>query len=199
MLHYRLVSAFGSLSLRFVFVMMIDIPALLKRIADGDEAALSALFHHFGSKVYGMAYTVLKNTALAQEVAQDTFMHIWKNPAAWDASKGQFSSWLLTVTRYSAIDRLRREVRRTGQDVELRDEIATDENDDSLIHRLESDDAIRSLAHLPDEQRRVIELAYFQGMKHSEIAEFLHTPLGTVKTRLRLGLHKLRDLLNNQS
>lgn len=178
--------------------MMIDIPSLLKRISLGDEAALAALFTEYGTKVYGMAYTVLKNTNLAQEVAQDTFIQLWKNPSAWDSSRGQFSSWLLTVTRYTAIDRLRREVRRTGQDVELRDEIASDENDDSLLSDLESKDLLKLLSHLPDEQRRVIELAYFQGMKHSEIAEFLGSPLGTVKTRLRLGLQKLRDLLNNQ-
>ena len=178
--------------------MMTDIPSLLQRMTHGDESALTALFAEYGSKVYGMAYTVLKNTNLAQEVAQDTFMQLWKNPAAWDASKGQFSSWLLTVTRYTAIDRLRREVRRTGQDVELRDEIVSDENDDSLIRRLESNYLMTLLPHLPEEQRRVIDLAYFQGMKHSEIAEFLPAPLGTVKTRLRLGLLKLKDMLNNQ-
>lgn len=178
--------------------MMIDIPSLLQRITDGDETALAVLFSEYGAKVYGMAYTVLKNTHLAQEVAQDTFMQVWKNPAGWNPTKGQFSSWLLTVTRYSAIDRLRREVRRTGQDVELHEEIVIDENDDSLIQRLESNHLMTLLPHLPEEQRRVIDLAYFQGMKHSEIAEFLNSPLGTVKTRLRLGLHKLKEMLNNR-
>jgi len=178
--------------------MKTDIPSLLQRITDGDETALAVLFADYGAKVYGMAYTVLKNTSLAQEVAQDTFVQVWKNPAAWNPTKGQFSSWLLTVARYTAIDRLRREIRRTGQDVELHDEIASAENDDSLLRQLESNHVVTLLHHLPTEQRRVIELAYFQGMKHSEIAEFLQSPLGTVKTRLRLGLQKLKDLLNNQ-
>ena len=178
--------------------MMTDIPSLLQRMTHGDEAALAALFAEYGSKVYGMAYTVLKNTHLAQEAAQDTFMQLWKNPTAWNPTKGQFSSWLLTVARYTAIDRLRREIRRTGQDVELRDEIVSDDDDDSLIQGMESNHLKTLLHHLPDEQRRVIDLAYFQGMKHSEIAEFLNSPLGTVKTRLRLGLQKLKDLLNNQ-
>lgn len=177
--------------------MMTDIPTLLQRMKDGDEAALAALFNEYSAKVYGMAYTVLKNTSLAQEVAQDTFVRVWKDPAAWDPSKGQFSSWLLTVARYTAIDRLRHELRRTHQNVELNDELTSDEADDETTLLFETYQLKTVLHHLPDEQRHIIELAYFHGLKHSELAESLQLPLGTVKTRLRLGLQKLRSLLQS--
>jgi RNA polymerase sigma-70 factor (ECF subfamily) len=178
--------------------MSFEIADVLKRIGKGDETALAVLFAEYGQHVYSMVYRVLQNNALAQEVTQDTFLKIWKNPRAWDASKGQFSSWLLTTARYTAIDRLRYETRRTGKNMPLHDEIMAEVDGDEPLS-VDPQRLHAVLGHLPDEQRILIELAYFKGMKHSELANSLNLPLGTVKTRLRLGLQKLRHLLTNES
>lgn len=174
-----------------------QIASLLRRIADGDDAALAVLFAEYGGRVYSLVLTVLRNDALAQEVTQDTFLKVWQNPGAWDASKGRFSSWLLTTARYTAIDRLRHEMRRTGHNTALHEGIPAQVDDDPTAS--ERDQLAALLRDLPDEQRVVIELAYFRGLKHSELAQALNLPLGTVKTRLRLGLQKLRRLLTDQS
>lgn len=171
--------------------MSFDAAPYLRRVARGDEAALAVIYAQFGGPVYSLALRVLGDSALAQEVTQDVFLKVWTNPSAWDANKGQFSSWLLTLTRYTAIDRIRREIRRTGKDVELDENVETQVDDQS-----DTPDRLHSLMlHLPKEQREVVELAYFRGLKHTELAERLGLPLGTVKTRLRLGLHKLKGLL----
>ncbi|MBE2270605.1 MAG: sigma-70 family RNA polymerase sigma factor [Anaerolinea sp.] len=176
--------------------MVDEASALLRRMAHGDETALTALYGEYGGVVYSLVFNVLKNKPLAQEVTQDTFLKVWQHPDAWDSAKGQFSSWLLTMARYTAIDRLRREIRRTGKDTELYEEIIADEQDDTVIEL----ERLQPLLHrLPHEQRQLIELAFFKGMKHSELAEALDLPLGTVKTRLRLGLQKLRHWLSEQS
>ncbi len=177
--------------------MTADPTALLRRIAQGDDSALAALYDEYASRVYSMALRVLGDAALAQEVTQDVFLKVWRSPHQWNPARGQFSSWLLTVTRYTAVDRLRAEALRSGRSVPLIDEIdapAADESDPADLDRL------RALLHrLPDEQRQVIELAYFRGLTHSELAAALNLPLGTVKTRLRAGLQKLRALLSDQS
>jgi len=171
---------------------------LLRRIEKGDESALAVLFADYGTAVYSLVRRVLNDDTLAQEAAQDTFLKVWKNPRAWESSKGQFSSWLLTLARYTAIDRLRREQRQTHQMTDLHDEIAAgDEAEEAPL--IGHDQLVGLLDHLPHDQRVLIELAFFKGMKHSELAEALNLPLGTVKTRVRLGLQKLRRLIQDQS
>ena len=172
-----------------------DEAGLVRRLIEQDQTALSELYQQFGGLVYSIALRVVQNSSLAEEVTQDTFLKVWHQPTTWDPNRGKFVSWLLTITRYTAIDRLRMEQRRPLQNaVEL---------DDLRIgkHGLMDDPAwqdgrlLRSLLErLPEEQIQVIELAYFQGMSHSEMAEYLHLPLGTVKTRVRLGLQKLKVL-----
>lgn len=175
--------------------MSFDAAPYLRRIARGDEGALAVLYAQFSGPVYSLALRVLGDPRLAQEVTQDVFLKVWTNPQAWDARRGQFSSWLLTLTRYTAIDHLRRERRRTGRDTELSEQIAAADDAPEAA----PPDRLRDLlAHLPDEQRQVVELAYFGGLRHSELAERLGLPLGTVKTRLRLGLSKLRALLDDE-
>lgn len=178
--------------------MPVEVSALLRRMANQDDTALATLYAEYATPVYSLARRVLGDEALAQEVTQDTFLKVWKNPDAWDPSKGQFVSWLLTLTRYTAVDRLRSEVRRTGRNTELHDEIEENDGQDSA-----PDFSVREvremLLHLPHEQRLLIELAFYQGMKHSELAEKLDLPLGTVKTRLRLGLQKLRKMMTDAS
>jgi RNA polymerase sigma-70 factor (ECF subfamily) len=138
---------------------------------------------------------------MAEEVTQDIFLKVWRQPDRWDPALGQFSSWLLTITRNAAIDRLRAEQRQPAQRfhaIHLSEETIAglaggdpDVLDGQLLRRL--------LNQLPQEQRTLIELAYFMGFTHSELAERLHLPLGTVKTRIRSGLQKLRILWREAS
>jgi RNA polymerase sigma-70 factor, ECF subfamily len=176
-----------------------DDAALLQRIARGDEDALLALHTRYVNLVYSMAWRVLQDVGRAEEVTQDIFIKLWQKSQRYDPARGRFSSWLLSVTRFAAIDRLRRDGRRPPEA-----ELAAGETDDALsLERLlptdheswERGQHLRLLlAHLPAEQRQIIELAYFGGLTHSELADQLGLPLGTVKGRLRLGLEKLRIL-----
>ncbi|MBK9123716.1 MAG: sigma-70 family RNA polymerase sigma factor [Chloroflexi bacterium] len=177
--------------------MRLEVAELLKRMAHGDDSALAVLFAQYSTRVYSLVVCVLQDEALAQEATQDTFMKVWNNPQAWDPSKGQFHSWLLTLARYTAIDRLRKEIRANGRDVALYDEIEAERDESAAT--VEAGELLALLNALPVEQRDVIRLAYFRGLKHSELAARLNLPLGTVKTRLRLGLHKLRAMLNDKS
>jgi RNA polymerase sigma-70 factor (ECF subfamily) len=175
--------------------MAFDIAVVLERIRQGDETALAALYAIYGQPVYSLTLQVLRHPLLAQEATQDTFLKVWNNPRAYNPAKGQFGSWLLTLARYTAIDHLRREIRRTGRDVALADDLIAEENE-----RLPEHETYRLhhlLGELPPEQRQLVEMAYFEGLTHSQMAEKLGLPLGTIKTRLRLGLQKLRGLLNS--
>jgi RNA polymerase sigma-70 factor (ECF subfamily) len=176
-----------------------DDGALLQRVARGDEDALLMLHKRYVNLVYSMAWRVLQDVDRAEEVTQDIFIKLWQKGHRYDPSRGRFSSWLLSVTRFAAIDRLRHDGRRPPET-----ELEAREADDPLqLERLlptdhatwERGQHLRLLlAQLPAEQRQIIELAYFGGMTHSELAEHLNLPLGTVKGRLRLGLEKLRAL-----
>jgi RNA polymerase sigma-70 factor, ECF subfamily len=168
--------------------------ALLQRIQAGDEEALVALHTQYANLVYSVAYRVLNEPMAAEEITQDTFMRLWNKSYSFDPEKGRFITWLLTVTRRLAIDQLRQRQRRepkTGtlfidEDPNLWETmLSTDGND--LRRTL-----VSVLRELPTEQRELIELVYFYGMTHSDIAETLSMPLGTVKTRIRLGMQKLR-------
>lgn len=178
--------------------MTFDISPLLRRVEQRDQAALAVIYAQFSTPVYSLVMQILRDPTLAQEVTQDTFMKVWQHPQAWDPAKGQFSSWLLTTARYTAIDRLRREIRRTGKNVALEEQVAAEDDEEPLSpHTIQNLHGL--LETLPEEQREIVKLAYFNGLKHSELAEHLHLPLGTVKTRLRLGLQKLKGLLANKS
>ncbi len=161
---------------------------LLLCVGQHDQTALAELYRRYGTAVYSIAMRVLDNPTLAEEATQDTFLKIWNKPDAWDRNGGAFSSWLLTVARYTAIDRLRKEVHHKPT-IEL-DE--THAGLDDLRH--DEHGFVLLLTHLPPEQSRLIEMAFYQGMTHQELADKLNLPLGTVKTRLRLGLQKLRLL-----
>jgi RNA polymerase sigma-70 factor, ECF subfamily len=172
---------------------------LLQRIARQDQQALMALYQEYGNLVYSLSLRVLRQPAMAEEITQDVFLKIWRQPDRWNPSLGQFSSWLLTITRNAAIDRLRREGRQAplawdagdeppGLPADVTSFLADQANwvNGQVLRRL--------LQSLPAEQRQLIELAFYEGYTHSELAELLHLPLGTVKTRLRMGMQKLRLL-----
>jgi RNA polymerase sigma-70 factor (ECF subfamily) len=166
---------------------------LIQRIQQRDQPALMELYGRYSSLVYGLALRVLQNQGLAEEVTQDVFLKVWQQPERWNPALGQFSSWLLTITRNAAIDRLRKERHTHAHQIEHVERLAEEQP-----HRegLWYDGQVLAglLDHLPPEQRQLIELAFFQGYTHSELAERLALPLGTVKTRLRSGLQKLRTL-----
>ena len=176
-----------------------DDGVLLQRIAAGDSNALLVLHKRYANLVYSMAWRVLQDVGLAEEVTQDVFMKLWQRSQRYDAGRGRFSAWLLSVTRFAAIDRLRQEGRRPSVVEQSGDD---PDEQTSLEQLLPSDHASWErgqhlrllLEELPAEQRQVVELAYFGGLTHSELASYLGLPLGTVKGRLRLGLEKLRAL-----
>jgi len=154
-----------------------------------------ALYENYGKAVYSLAYRVLQNATLAEEVSQDTFLKVWRHSTDWDAEKGKLRNWLLTITHYTAIDRVRRERRQPT----LHPDSIEDTDETMLTARNESlwqeGAALRMvLEQIPKEQAKLIELAFFQGMTHSDIASMTQLPLGTVKTRLRTGLQRLREL-----
>lgn len=163
----------------------------MKRIVQRDQRALAELYEQYGALVYSFALRLLGNTALAEEVTQDSFLKVWNQAQTWDEARGSLVTWMLTITRYTAIDRVRKEQRQlTDTSVPLDEWHSTTDDvpwQDSRVMRA-------LLGQLPDEQQKVIELAFYQGMTHSEMASYLGLPLGTVKTRLRLGLQKLKDL-----
>jgi len=163
----------------------------LRRIQAGDEQALIDMHAQYARLVYSVAYRVLGDSMAAEEVTQDTFMRVWRSAGTFDARKGSFVTWLLTIARRLAIDTFRKQQRAPVL-------VETDpEGWDALMGADESQDLRRTLASavrdLPDEQRQAIELAYFYGLTHSQIADFLGEPLGTIKTRIRLGMQKLRE------
>jgi RNA polymerase sigma-70 factor (ECF subfamily) len=172
---------------------------LLRRIARRDQDALSELYNRYCNLVYSLAFHTLQNSVLAEEVTQDTFIKVWKQPDRWNPDYGKFSSWLLTVTRHTAIDRLRREQRQTPQLILLLENVPDEAEDGYFWNEEEAGKELRILINqLPVEQAEVIRLAFFKGMTHSQIAEVLNLPLGTVKTRVRLGLSKLKtDLIES--
>jgi RNA polymerase sigma-70 factor (ECF subfamily) len=168
---------------------------LLARIAHQDQEALSVLYSRYGNLVYSLAFHALQNASLTEEVTQDVFIKIWTHPTHWDSSKGKFSSWLLTITRYTAIDRFRREQHQSSRCVALAEDIAEEAEDEPDWIEDQAEELRRLLERLPVEQAQVIHLAYFQGMTHRQMAQALDLPIGTVKARLRLGLSKLKHHL----
>ncbi|HWO90271.1 MAG TPA: sigma-70 family RNA polymerase sigma factor [Gemmatimonadales bacterium] len=179
---------------------------LLERIAAGDERALGELYDRYGRTVYSLALAILREPADAEEAVIDTFNQVWQSAASYDASRGVVAAWLCTIARSRALDMARARGRRARalERAASLDALAGFEpsavSDPGLDLGLgELRQLItRSLAALPEAQRQVIEMAYFGGLTQSEIAERLAEPLGTIKTRTRTALEKLRGLLESQ-
>lgn len=178
--------------------MPLDDHELMRRIAKQDQAALAALYQRYAALIYGIAMRVLQNTVWAEEAMQDTFVKVWREPGKWNPDAGRLMSWLATVARYTAIDRLRKERRQPALKLAPLDDLpnvaATSGGIDDLLWH---DKQLLStfMERLPTAQKQVIQLAFWQGMTHVEISEHLNVPLGTVKSRLQLGLQKLREMV----
>ena len=174
-------------------------------MAGGDERALGDLYDRHGEMAYALALAVAQERADAEEIVADAFGQAWRKAASYDAGRGSVAGWLATITRTRALDL----VRARGRRVRAMERAAQVDGDglaspmgapaDLPDRRVERGEArrlvARSLSELPDPQRRVIELAYFGGLSQSEIAIELQEPLGTVKTRMRAGMEKLRGSL----
>lgn len=179
--------------------------ALVARAAAGDERALGDLYDRFGGMAYSLACAIVGEHADAEEVVADAFAQIWRSASGFDASRGSVAAWVATIARTRALDLVRSRKRRARVLEEAA--VVTDEGETLVLApsseatdrgaELTEASVIvrRSLADLPAPQRKVIELAYFGGLSQSEIAAQLSEPLGTVKTRMRAGMEKLRQAL----
>jgi len=156
----------------------------------GDQSALAELYDRYSSVVYSVALRVLGDTGAAEDVLQEVFLQLWRNPGAFDAARGSLGSWLAVITRNRAIDSLRR--RRPETDIE--DVIVSVAPDLAAeADRSRAAAKVRDiLGTMSKPQRIALEMAYFEGMSHSEIADKTGEPLGTIKTRIRAGLMALR-------
>lgn len=172
-----------------------DDAALIRRIGEGDTGALRVLYERYGAIVFGMALRVVGDRQTAEECTQDVFVAVWRSAGAYDAERASVSTWMISIARNRAVDAVRRLAARPAQpqaEVFVSDE-APDTADRAAA--LESSERVAAaLADLPETQRDVVVLAYFHGLSHSEIAERLDLPLGTVKGRMRLALDRLRAL-----
>jgi RNA polymerase sigma-70 factor (ECF subfamily) len=173
--------------------------ALIQKIGEGDQTALATFYDSTNRLVYGLIMRVLGDASAAEEVLLDVYTQVWRQATNYDAQRGSPLAWLTTIGRSRAIDRLRSgwQDQQRKEPLETLGEAATSAaNPEEMTVASERQRLIRAaLETLSPEQREVIELAYYSGLSHSEIASKLNQPLGTVKTRTRLGMMKLREAL----
>lgn len=176
---------------------VVEDAALLASIADRDERAMETLSARFGGAMHAVALRVTRNERRAEEVVQDALMAVWRDPTKFDATRGKLAPWLLTLTRYKAIDVVRREsvIARRTADVDLALREAPDDVHDAVWLGIRRERLYEAIAQLGADQRRALELAFLGGLTHVELAEREGIPLGTAKTRVRTALLKLRDQL----
>jgi RNA polymerase sigma-70 factor (ECF subfamily) len=173
--------------------------ALVRLLVQQDVRALDALYQRYSRPVFSLALKILGDREVVEEVVQEVFLRLWTRAQSFDPQRGKLLSWLLTITHHRAIDELRRrrsqpELDGLQEQLASADEPATDPSES--YGQVEDRQAVQhALAQLPETQRKPIELAYYGGMTQVEISNALKEPLGTIKTRMRLGMQKLRGLL----
>ena len=175
---------------------------LIARLAHGDLDALDALYARYARPVFSLAVRVLGDEAEAEEITQDVFERAWRHAASFDRERGRFATWLLSVTHHVAIDAVRKRKRQPqaigGEPAALALQLVADPHVDvagATVNHVDGKEVRLALRMLPEPQRRAIELAYFAGLSHLEIAAMLGDPLGTVKARIRRGMDRLRLVL----
>ena len=174
---------------------------LLEHISNQDRDALATLYERFGRRVFSLAVRILSDSVSAEEVTQDVFMSVWRRGATYVSKKGKFTTWLFSIAHNRTIDELRkrrRDLSRTNDDID--DHLNLKSGDvspaDATVAQSEYAKIRAAMEDLPEEQKNVVELSYFKGLTQTEIAEKTGQPLGTVKTRMRLALKKLRKALS---
>jgi RNA polymerase sigma-70 factor (ECF subfamily) len=181
-----------------------DDAELIRLIVSGETRALEALYDRYSRVVYSFAVRIVSDPQLAEEVMQEVFFRVWNQASAFSSGRGSLITWLLSITHNLSIDEVRKRNRRP-QKAEAEDpefllgsmaDLSTDIEEEAWLSGVRTTIA-SALEHLPIDQRNVIELAYFKGLTQREIAETLQQPLGTIKTRMRLGLQKLREQLGD--
>jgi len=172
--------------------------ALLERVAQGDQAAFSELYDVLSPRVLGLIIRVLKDHSQSEEVTQEVFLEVWQTAARFDSTKGGAATWILTMAHRRAIDRVRSSQSSRDRDTKIgiRDYAPDYDNVAETVEvRVEHERVSKALARLTELQRQAVTLAYYGGYSHSEVASILSVPIGTVKTRLRDGMIRLRDEL----
>ncbi|HEX2261462.1 MAG TPA: sigma-70 family RNA polymerase sigma factor [Candidatus Binatia bacterium] len=174
---------------------------LIQQVAKQDRDAFSQLYDRFSTLVFTLAMRMLKARSDAEDLLQEVFVQVWRQAQNYSAERGSPEAWIINIARSRAIDKIR-SIRRMQKSFVLTDDPAraeSPENVESSAAESETRLTMNSaLANLPDPQRKVLELAYFDGLTQSEIADRLAEPLGTVKTRMRSGIQKLREILGTQ-
>jgi RNA polymerase sigma-70 factor (ECF subfamily) len=169
---------------------------LLALVAQGDQAAFSSLYDQMAPRVLGLVRRLLRDHSQSEEVTQEIFLEIWQNATRYDAAKGGASTWIMTMAHRRAVDRVRASQASRNRDTKIgiRDyDAAYDNVSDTVQVRIEHERVEKAMLRLTELQRQAVSLAYYGGYSHSEVAELLSVPIGTVKTRLRDGMIRLRD------
>lgn len=175
---------------------------LLQRASRGDQQAFAALYDATSARAYGLALRVVRNPALAEEVVQDAYLDAWRTSARFDPERGAAIAWLLTVVHRKAVDRVRSTEAATRRDTTYHREnhvVDHDQTAEAAQSSLEAQRVRGAVATLTEVQREAVELAYFGGYTHREVATLLDVPVGTAKTRIRDGLIRLRDTMGVRS
>jgi RNA polymerase sigma factor (sigma-70 family) len=175
--------------------------ALLNAIASGAVWAMDSLYQRYSRILYSLAYRMVADHQVAEDLLQDAFLAVWRRATTYSPQSGAVRNWLISIMHHRTIDYLRRVHRRSTiqeaplEELELNESIAYPDAWDAVWQSMKSSHVRAALMQIPTEQRLVIELAYFQGWTHSEIAQGTQIPLGTVKARMRLGLLRLKQVL----
>ena len=173
-----------------------DLGVLLGQVARGDEAAFGLVYGQVAGHVFGIARSVLRDPAQAEEVAQEVLLDVWRDAARFDAGRGTAKAWVMTLAHRRAVDRVRSEQASADREQRAaRAEVSYDVVAETVAARLDAERVRRCLGSLTGLQQESITLAYYRGCTYREVAALLKVPLGTVKTRMRDGLIRLRDCL----
>ncbi len=180
-------------------VTPIEIEAsLLTRAGHGDHAAFGELYDRMLPRVLGLATRILRDSGQAEEVSQEIFLEVWQQAGRFDPAKGGAVAWVLRKTHGRAVDRVRSSSARTARDLKMgiRDLVEPSEDIAEVVElRIDSERVGQALSRLPDAQREAVALAHLSGYSHSEVSRILSIPVGTVKTRIRAGIGRLREEL----
>jgi RNA polymerase sigma-70 factor, ECF subfamily len=175
--------------------------ALVERMIEGDESALSTLYDRYSGMLFAVLVRILKDTHAAEEVLQDLFLQLWRNAGRFDANRGSLPAWLMVIARNRAISRLRGRERLLVQDDDegfSMESVPASGDLEDEASRAELTRKVRAaMAALPQEQREAVELAYFEGMTQTEIAAHTGSPLGTVKSRVRAAMQTLQQIFDD--